>query len=378
MKLCSIGVIFINILQVITGNDNGGGGNHVINICLNNISEMKCSLCLIGDGALYEKAKELKIPVTYYSFKELLCGKLIEHIEKNKIDIINFHGAKANFLYFMIAHKIKAPCVVTIHSDYRYDFINSKLKKIFFTPLSILGLKKYKNYICVSQHLKNLISKNNFKGNKYVIPNGISLEKVSLKQDRNSIRNMYNISKNEFLYSMVGRMHPIKNHEGLIDAFFKLQIEIKDVKLMLLGFGDLEERLKEKVEKLNIQDKVIFTGFKEDILDYINASDIGVLTSFSEGGAPPLAVLETALMRKTIICSKVGDMESIISENDGFLVNPYDVNDIYDKIRYAYMNRYKLELMGENLYNKVKHEFSLDNFWRRYFEVYSKILSGVN
>lgn len=371
-------MIFINILQVITGNDNGGGGNHVINICLNNISEMKCSLCLIGDGALYEKAKELKIPVTYYSFKELLYGKLIEHIEKNKIDIINFHGAKANFLYFMIAHKIKAPCVVTIHSDYRYDFINSKLKKIFFTPLSILGLKKYKNYICVSQHLKNLISKNNFKGNKYVIPNGISLEKVSLKQDRNSIRNMYNISKNEFLYSMVGRMHPIKNHDGLIDAFFKLQIEIKDVKLMLLGFGDLEERLKEKVEKLNIQDKVIFTGFKEDILDYINASDIGVLTSFSEGGAPPLAVLETALMRKTIICSKVGDMESIISENDGFLVNPYDVNDIYDKIRYAYMNRYKLELMGENLYNKVKHEFSLDNFWRRYFEVYSKILSGVN
>lgn len=371
-------VIPINILQVITGTDNGGGGNHVINICLNNIDEMKCSLCLIGDGMLYEKAKELHIPVSYYSFKELLSNRLIEHIEKNKIDIVNFHGAKANFLYFMIAHKIKVPCVVTIHSDYRYDFINSKFKRVFFTPLSILGLKKYKNYICVSQYLKNIINENNFKGNKYVIPNGISLEKSYLKKDRDSIRNMYNISKNEFLYSMVGRMHPIKNHDGLIDAFFKLQMEIKDVKLMLLGFGDLEERLKEKVKKLNIQDKVIFAGFKENILDYINASEIGVLTSFSEGGAPPLAVLETAFMKKTIICSKVGDMESIISENEGFLVNPNDIDDIYDKMKCAYNNRDKLELMGENLYNKVIHEYSLDNFWKRYFDTYSKILSGVN
>lgn len=371
-------VIPINILQVITGNDNGGGGNHVINICLNNISEMKCSVCLIGDGMLYERAKELHIPATYYSFKELLGDKLGEYIEKNNIDIVNFHGAKANFLYFMISHKIKVPCVVTIHSDYRYDFINNKFKRIFFTPLSILGLKKYKNYICVSQYLQNLISKKKFKGNKYVIPNGISLEKTYLKQNRESIRNIYNISKNEFLYSMVGRMHPIKNHDGLIDAFFKLQIEIRDVKLMLLGFGDLEETLKEKVEKLNIQDKVIFAGFKENILDYINASDVGVLTSFSEGGAPPLAVLETALMKKTIICSKVGDMESIISENEGFLVNPYDINDIHDKMRCAYMNKEKIELMGENLYNKVIHEFSLDNFWERYFDAYSKILSGVN
>lgn len=371
-------MIPINILQVITGTDNGGGGNHVINICLNNINNMNCSLCLIGNGVLYEKAQELHIPVSYYSFKELLEGKLVEYIEKNKIDIVNFHGAKANFLYFMISHKIKVPCTVTIHSDYRYDFINSKFKRVFFTPLNILGLKKYKSYICVSEYLKNLINKNNFKGNKYVIPNGISLENHYFKQDKNSIRDMYNISKNEFLYSMVGRMHPIKNHEGLIDAFFKLHMEIEDVKLMLLGFGDLEERLKEKVKKLNIEDKVIFAGFKENILDYINASDVGVLTSFSEGGAPPLAVLETAIMKKTIVCSKVGDMESIITESDGFLVDPYDVEDIYNKMKCAYRNKDKLELMGENLYNKIIYEYSLDNFWKRYFDAYSKILSGVN
>ncbi|MCS4516849.1 glycosyltransferase [Clostridium botulinum] len=57
---------------------------------------------------------------------------------------------------------------------------------------------------------------------------------------------------------MIARMHPIKNHNLLIEAFYKLKKEYKNVKLILLGDGVEEENLKGKVDKLNLNDNIIF------------------------------------------------------------------------------------------------------------------------
>lgn len=366
----------INILQVISGNDNGGGGNHVVNICKNNIEDMKCEIACIGDGPLYDKAKEAGISAVAMGLKDMLSGGLLELIEKNKIDIVNFHGAKSNFIYLFIKSRIKIPAVVTIHSDYRYDFLNNKIKKYLYTPLSTMGLEKFNNYICVSEYLKNLLNSKNFKGQKYVVPNGIELKNYIPEINVEELKNRYDISKEDFVYIMVGRMHPIKNHIGLINAFYRLSREYKNIKLFLLGDGELKEEIMKAVDKLDIKDKVIFIGFVHNVLDYISASDISVLTSFNEGGAPPLVILESALVGKTVISSEVGDMPLIIKEDNGFLINPNLEEDIYNKMKKAYLNKDSLEDMGKNLYNFVWENYSIENFWRNYYNAYKRILSG--
>jgi len=368
-------VIYINILQVISGNDNGGGANHVINICKSNISDMKSSILCIGSGPLSEKAKLNNIPVYISSFSELIKGKLVKVIKENHIDIVNFHGAKSNFLYGFIKNKINIPVTVTIHSDYRYDFLNSNWKKYIYTPLSKWGLNKFKNYICVSNNLKELLEKNNFLGNKYVVENGINIEKFNGHKNKENIRSKYNIDNNDFVYIVIARMHPIKNHDILIDAFKKCSLELHDIKLVLVGDGPLMESLKMKVDALGLNDKVIFTGFKDNPMDFINAADISILPSLSEGGAPPLVILESALVKKTVICSDVSDMKNIINKNNGFLINPLSVEDIYLKMKEAYINKDVLALKGNNLFNLVKERFDIENFWKIYYETYKIILS---
>lgn len=369
-------MVNIKILEVISGNDNGGGGNHVINICSSDISDMKCEIACVGRGDLYEKAKKFSIPAISFTFKEMIKGSLVKYIKDNEIDIVNFHGPKANFIYSLIKRNLSIPAVTTVHSDYRYDFLNDKKKKYLYTPLSTMALKKFNNYICVSNYLKELLDHKNFKGDKYVIPNGIDFKNYHTEIDREELRKKYNLNQDDFIYIMVGRMHPIKNHANLIKAFNTLQKDFSNVKLLLLGDGELENSLKELVGELNIKDKVIFTGFKKNSIDFINTSDVSILTSFNEGGAPPLVVLESALVKKTIICSEVGDMPRIINSSNGFLINPYSERDIYDKMKNVYLNKEKLSIMGESLYNDALNKFSIEIFWENYHKAYKEILTG--
>ena len=147
------------------------------------------------------------------------------------------------------------------------------------------------------------------------------------------------------------------------------------MKLILVGNGELEEEIKEQIKALNMDEDIILTGFADNPIDIVNAADVSILTSFSEGGSPPLVVLESAAVKKAFICSKVGDIEETIDEQSGFLVDANSVDDIYEKMREAYERREELDNMGENLYKFVKNRYSMDSFCSKYYDAYKEILS---
>ncbi|GAB5988438.1 glycosyltransferase [Clostridium tetani] len=369
-------MVYINILQVISGNDNGGGGNHVLNICTNNIKDMNCQLACIGKGELYYKSKKLGANTIAFSPKEIIKGKLVEYINKNNIDLVNFHGAKGNFLYWIIKKNINVPTVVTIHSNYKQDFLNNKLKYYLFTPLSILGLKSFNNYICVSKYLKDLTDKDGFKGNKFIVNNGIDFNKFCSEKFTSINKHSLNVEEQDFVFTMVARMHPIKNHRNTIEAFYKLSKEFHNIKLILLGDGEERGYIKNRIEELSLQDKVIILGFKSNVKDYIKISNITILTSFSEGGAPPIAILESGALKVPIIASRVSDIPDIINDSNGYLVDPNSVDDIYNKMKESYLNKDKLKDLGIRLYENILNRYSMDKFHESYYKHYKNILKN--
>lgn len=369
-------MIKIKVLHLISGNDYGGGATYVLNICKAPNNMFENCLCCIGDGPLYKISKESGIETVKLSMKAIIKGGLLSLIESSSIDLINFHGAKANFIYYFIKKSISVPTAVTVHSDYRYDFINSKIKQLFFTPLNILGLKSFKNYVCVSNYILKLLKDNNFKGNKVVIENGIDINKYKLSINSDEMKEKYKIGDNDFLFVMVARMHPIKNHSSLLKAFKKLKLEFGNIKLMLVGDGSLLEELIEEAVKENLKDAVIFTGFQNNSLDYFNVCDISILPSFSEGGSPPLVVLESGIANKPVICSNIGDISDIINDNMGYLIDPNSLEDIYNKMKEAYLNKAMLSKMGKELNKIVINNYSIEKFWHKYYNFYDKLLQS--
>jgi len=360
-------------LHIISGNDNGGGGKHVLNICSKCNKNFENIIGCIGEGPLYSKAKVMDVNYKLFS-KKLYNMELVNFINHNAINIVNFHGAKPFLLHLILKKKLNIPTVAVVHSDFRYDFLNNKLKYFIFTPLSIRGLKSFSNYICVSNNLKVLLEEKKIEGSKAVVSNGINIKESSIGTTAKNIRNSLKLEEQEFVYVMVARFHPIKNHKEVILAFRKLTIELNDVKLILVGDGELRAELEKLILELKLEDKVIMVGNVSNPIDYINAASVSVLASLSEGGSPPLTVLESGVVKKPLIYTEVGDLESILDEDSGYKVIHKNNENIYKAMKEAYLDRNNLNAKGENLYNIVVNNFTIKTFWSNYFEIYKNIL----
>jgi len=296
-----------------------------------------------------------------------------KYVRENNIDVVNFHGAKPNFLYVFLRSTLLVPGVTTVHSDYRYDFSNNWIKHVLFTPLNMFALKKFNNFICVSERIKKLLDEQGFKGRKYVVNNGVDT-RLKICSETKDIREKYNIPGNAFVYTMIARMHPVKNHMGLLEAFKRMTDEKSDVRVMLVGSGDFEEKIRLKAKELGINPYVIFCGRQENPVDYINAGDVNILTSFNE--TFPIVILEGALAMKAAICSDVGDIRCIIDSSSGFIVDPNSIEDIFLKMKEAYYKRTELLKMGRKLYDVVTRDYTLIKFCKRYYDAYNEILAG--
>ena len=97
------------------------------------------------------------------------------------------------------------------------------------------------------------------------------------------MRQEFNITENEILFGHVGRFTNQKNHTFLIDIFNEIHKQNKDTKLIMVGIGEKEQEIKNKVKALNLEDCVIFAGFRKDVNKIMQAMDVFLLPSLYEG-----------------------------------------------------------------------------------------------
>lgn len=139
-------------------------------------------------------------------------------------------------------------------------------------------------FACSDLAAKWLYPNNIYKKNKFeIINNAIDTDDFVFNENsRNLKRKEFNL-KDEFVIGHVGRFHPQKNHNFLIDIFKYINDRNKETKLLLIGDGNLRSDIKIKAKKLNLKDDVIFTGVRSDIPDLLNLMDVFVMPSHHEG-----------------------------------------------------------------------------------------------
>lgn len=99
---------------------------------------------------------------------------------------------------------------------------------------------------------------------------------------RNDMRKKYHL-EDKFVIGHVGRFMYQKNHTFLIDIFKAVHKRNSNTLLLLIGEGELEEKIKEKISKLGLEDSVIFTGSIPNVNELYQAMDVFVLPSVYEG-----------------------------------------------------------------------------------------------
>ena len=137
----------------------------------------------------------------------------------------------------------------------------------------------------------------------------------------------------------VGRLTRQKNYPFLINNFNKLASEYNDIKLLIIGDGEMKITLEKLINKLGIQNKIRLTGRKQNIYKYLKRSNYYISTSVWEGSS--LAMIDAAYLGVPILCSNCpsGRKEFIGNNERGFLYNEGDDSDFLNN----FIKMYKMD-----------------------------------
>lgn len=231
------------------------------------------------------KVYELEISKTGINKKILYFFKLIKFLKNNRYEIVHINESTAHMmLYYSLICKIAGIKKIILHSHSSgFDSGKRKLKLIIHKISKLLLPLFTKNYLACSKTAAQWTFLKKFLNEVIIINNGIDTKKFKFNLDkRNEIRKELKIEEN-FVLGHVGRMSYQKNHEFLIEIFKEIKKIIPESKLLLIGTGPLESKLKEKVKKLNLKENILFLGLKSNVEDYFQAMDLFLLPSYFEG-----------------------------------------------------------------------------------------------
>ena len=214
-------------------------------------------------------------------------------LKQHKYDIVHINSGSIVFdLISALAVKKSSHSKIVIHCHSMQN--NKYIKRIISNCLKPF-LSRIGDYYLACSKLAGdkMFSKKVVNSLKFsILNNGIDVEKY--KYDINicqKLRKQYNISKDAIVIGNVARFTKIKNHDFMINLFNEYHQKNPNSYLILIGDGELEEEIKNKVKKIGIEQNVIFTGVIKNVYEYLNLMDIFIFPSESEGFG--LAVLES-------------------------------------------------------------------------------------
>lgn len=211
------------------------------------------------------------------------------------------------------------------------------------------------------------------------IYNGIDLMRFKHLKDSRLLREEIfgSNSKNLFVSGMVASFGKNKDYETLIKAALILISEKEDISFVLVGDGEDLKRIKSLVPE-KFDKRIIFLGKRNDVESIINIFDIGILLTNAKNHGEGISnsILEYMALGKPVIATRGGGTNEIVFDNEnGFLINPQDINQLKDKISLLNSNKKLAENLGKNGKSLVKEKFNLSDMTDHYINLYEKIIS---
>lgn len=175
-----------------------------------------------------------------------------------------------------------------------------------------------------------------------VIYNGLDFSEL----DDGTFSKLYERKGDELILGNAGRFAPQKNHADLIKMAEKLAEKAIPFKLILAGTGPLEADLRKLTLASQLEDKIVFLDFVEDMASFYRSIDVFVLSSKWEGFGYVLA--EALYFEKPVVAYRISSNPEIVQENNsGYLVEPGNPGQLADAVVNLYQNKNKARQMGE-------------------------------
>jgi glycosyltransferase involved in cell wall biosynthesis len=257
--------------------------------------------------------------------------KLYRLVRKERPGILHTHTAKAGTLGRLAGWLAGVPVIVhTFHGHVFHGYF-SPWKTRMFVATERLMARISTAIVTLSPRLKeDLVNLGIAPPEKIrIVPLGLALDRFGeLDTRRGNLRRELGLGSETILIGIVGRLVPIKNHRLFLQAARDIVQEMQDradrsVRFLVVGDGDLRDRLEDETRAMGLASRVLFLGFRRDLENIYADLDIVVLTSNNEG--TPVCLIEAMAGGKPVVATRVGGVADLVEDNvTGMLVPPGD------------------------------------------------------
>ena len=341
--------------------------------------ELNLSVIVFNEGRLKIEIAKLGIPVTVFPESHWGSAKifleLLRNFKNSKIHLVHTHKYKDTILAAPAAKMYGIPRVVRTVHGLREPFsgLDAFKMHLYEAVESTVHRCCVDSIIGVSSQIESKYKAEGGVSRVTCIRNGIDLEGKPVQTDRCRTRKDLGVDSGTCLIGTVGRLTPVKGISCLLEAARLLLGQGANVKVLVVGDGSIRKDLEAQAHDLGISENVVFLGHREDTGELLQALDIFVLPSLSEG--VPMALLEAMAASRAVVASRVGGVPEIVEDGfQGFLVEPMDVKGLVEKCLRLMESPDLSRRMGEQARKRVEREFSATAMADRIVSVYRDLL----
>lgn len=362
----------VRVLTILSGLDGGGVENILLNY-YQNMNREKVHIDFIvhsqHKGKIENKFEKLGSKIYRVTPKTVSLRKNIIEVYKimkeNKYDIVHSRMNVKGMTHLITAW-VCGVRVRMIHNHMAYVPKKGKMK--YLTPPAKVICKLFATHwlACSDAAAIDMFGMKAYKQGKVrVINNAIDAEKYDYNPGlRKSVRDEFHI-KDEYVIGVVGRFHEQKNHKFMLKILKEVVNKDKDIKLLLVGGGELDKELHQWVNDYKLSEFVIFTGIRTDVPRLLQGMDIFVLPTLYEGFGNVFVEAQAAGL-KTIASlegvpksTKLTDLIEYVSLNK----SPEEWADIILKYKNGYRRESQIEKIRTAGFDVKQQAVCLENLY---------------
>lgn len=249
--------------------------------------------------------------------------------------------------------------------------------------------------IVISKEMQKMFDKRK----TILVYNGIDPAEFKPNSEIEVIKKRYGLNGEYTIFTLAGQLFPVKGSciflraaQLLVGSGFRVQFlviggysenhandlasKIKNIIKRLLRYKNWKEELEKLARDLAIDDKVIFTGYRDDIPNFLSLSDAVVAPHYVPEPFGRV-LIEAGAMTKPVISTNIPPTpEIVINGKTGLLVKPEDPEALAQAMIYIIENPLKAREMGENGYQNVLENFHSKTTHKKIMDLYEKVISS--
>jgi glycosyltransferase involved in cell wall biosynthesis len=373
----------IKILHISKMKGVSGSENHLLTLLAGlDHQRFDISLCILAESRhlplLQEYTKTLEhagISVVMFVTQKYpdvrLFLKLKCYIAQGRFQIVHTHLIHADFYGTLAAKLDGIPVIVSSrHNDDRFRHYKALIW------LNRFLARWQTKIIVISDWVGKFLQEiEGIPTDKIVrIHYGLQPETLAEQYEPQYVRQQLLIPAGVPVIGTIGRVTEQKGHTYLLQAIAKVKTQFPELRVVILGDGELRTELERQATNLGVETNVIFTGYRKDAIKLLSGFDFFVFPSLWEGFG--LVLLEAMALRKAIVASAVSAIpESVLDGQTGILTPPKNVDKLADAILTLLRDHHLAQTMGDAGYEHLQKHFTVSNMVRGTDRLYTSCLS---